>query len=185
MKIRNSWLKLEPDEKIFTVLKHHWLVIGRRLLKLLVLAWLPPAIGLALTWFGLDYLLGDAIGRALVVLGASLYYLAIVAVWFYDWVDYYLDVWIITSHRIIDINQNGLFSRVVTQYRLERIQNVTADVSGFLHTVFNFGDVQVETAGAEMNLKMEQIPQPREVVQNINTWSYARRGEMNGGGGTH
>ena len=94
--------------------------------------------------------------------------------------DYYLDVWIITSHRIIDINQNGLFSRVVAQYRLERIQNVTADVSGFLPTVFNFGDVKVETAGAEVNLEMVQVSHPRDIVQNINTWSITRRGEMNG-----
>ena len=67
---------------------------------------------------------------------------------------------------------------MVSQYRLERIQDVTADVSGFLHTVFNFGNVKVETAGADANLQMEQIPHPRDVVHRIHQLSAERRKEI-------
>ena len=69
MTIRNSWLQLEPDEKILKVIKHHWLVIGRRFFKLIVLALAPLALYFAGVWFGFDRVLSDKIIEALLVLG--------------------------------------------------------------------------------------------------------------------
>ena len=63
------------------------------------------------------------------------------------WTNYYLDVWILTSERIIDINQKNLFSRVISEFPINRVQNVSIEVHGVIETLLKFGDLKVETAG--------------------------------------
>jgi hypothetical protein len=49
------------------------------------------------------------ISGPLIGLSVSAYYLFAWLFFFFSFIDYYLDVWIITSERIIDIQQNGFF----------------------------------------------------------------------------
>jgi hypothetical protein len=61
--------------------------------------------------------------------------------------NYYLSLQIITSERIIDVDQLGLFRREVNSAVLENIEDVTHKKRTMLQLFFNFGDVIVETAG--------------------------------------
>ena len=71
---------------------------------------------------------------------------------FIKWTDYYLDVFILTDRRVIYITQKGLFSRRIATSRLDRVQDVSAEVTGMMPTFLNYGDVHVQTAGEEKNL---------------------------------
>lgn len=62
--------------------------------------------------------------------------------------DYYLSLQIVTSERVIDIDQKGLFNREVNQLSLDKVQDVTYKQNSFLSVVFNFGNVIIETAGS-------------------------------------
>lgn len=84
-------------------------------------------------------------------------------VWIYAfliWVDYFFDVWIITSERVVNIEQKGLFMRGVSELKYSKIQDVTSEVEGFFPTVLNYGDVHVQTAGEEARFIFRQIPDP-------------------------
>jgi Bacterial PH domain len=61
--------------------------------------------------------------------------------------NYYLSLQIVTSERIIDIDQQGLFLREVNELPIDNIEDVTYKQNGFWGTVFNFGNVIVQTAG--------------------------------------
>jgi len=76
------------------------------------------------------------------------------------WTNYYLDVWLITTKRIIDIEQFSLFSRDMSEFRLDRIQDVTIEVKGILPTLLHFGDVHVQTAGADRDFIIKGVPNP-------------------------
>ena len=52
-------------------------------------------------------------------------------------VDYYLDVWIITDRRVVNVEQKGLFVRQVSELRYQKIQDVTTEVEGFFPTLLN------------------------------------------------
>jgi uncharacterized membrane protein YdbT with pleckstrin-like domain len=85
------------------------------------------------------------------------------AVWLYSfmiWIDYYFDIWVITSERIINVEQKGLFSREVSELRYSKIQDVTMEVNGFLPTVLNYGDIRVQTAGEEEEFLFRTISDP-------------------------
>jgi membrane protein YdbS with pleckstrin-like domain len=91
------------------------------------------------------------------------------AIWIYSfliWIDYYFDIWIITTERIVNIEQKGMFTRTVSELRFSKIQDITTEVIGLLPTVLNFGDVKVQTAGEESEFVFRTVSDPYG-VKNI------------------
>ena len=103
----------------------------------------------------------------LIVLSASSYYLFIWLFFFHHWIDYYLDVWVVTDQRIVNIEQNGLFSRTIAEVNIEKIQDVTSEAKGKLATLLKFGDVHIQTAAEEKRFIFSEVPNPREVAKTI------------------
>ena len=81
--------------------------------------------------------------------------------WIYSfiiWIDFYFDVWIITDHRIVNIEQKALFMRHVSELDFSKIQDVSIEVEGFIPTVLNYGDVFIQTAGAKGRFLFHKVP---------------------------
>lgn len=138
-------LQLAPQENVLLVMRRHWFVLVRPASVFAVLLALPlPFIALAprlLPQF-------EALHIALVIKFASTLYLMALLTWaLVIWLSYYLDVWIITDQRIIDVEQYGLFHREVSEIAADRIQNVTIETPGFIATVLKFGTIRIQTAG--------------------------------------
>jgi uncharacterized membrane protein YdbT with pleckstrin-like domain len=91
-------------------------------------------------------------------------------VWIYSfliWVDYYFDVWIVTTERIVNIEQKGLFVREISELNLSRVQDATTEVRGIIPTVFNYGDVYIQTAGETERFVFRQVGDPYKVKDMI------------------
>ena len=82
-------------------------------------------------------------------------------------VEYWLDTFIVTDKRLLDIDQRGLFGRTVSELRLYRTQDVTADVNGVLHTILDYGDVYVQTAGEVERFHFQDVAHPNRVAKMI------------------
>lgn len=85
---------------------------------------------------------------------------------FIIWIDYYLDVWIVTDQRIVNIEQKSLFRRSISELEMGKIQDVTAEVTGVIPTLFNYGYVYVQTAGEKERFVFQQVSCPTR-VKNI------------------
>lgn len=103
----------------------------------------------------------------LLVLGASIFYLGIYLFIYAQFVDFYLDSWVVTNDRIIDIDQLGLFAKTVSEMDLYRIQDVTVDVKGFFHTIFNYGNVIIKTASGNAHIIFYNVPNPTEIGRTL------------------
>ena len=90
--------------------------------------------------------------------------LALVA--FIMWTDYYFDVWIVTTERLIDIEQHGLFRRETSEFMLDKVQDITVEVPNMLGTLLKFGNVMIQTAG-ERSFSIKEIPNIYEVKRII------------------
>ena len=86
---------------------------------------------------------------------------------FVTWSMYYLNTDIITSIRIVDISQDGLFQHTVSELRLMNIEDVTGETKGILGNIFAFGNVYVQTAGKEERFTFQNVPHPDKVEQLI------------------
>lgn len=76
-----------------------------------------------------------------------MYFFVLTILAFITWVDYWLDMWIITNERIIDIEQKGLFRHEISEFGLDKIQDVTVESPGLLATFLRYGKISVHTAG--------------------------------------
>ena len=86
---------------------------------------------------------------------------------FAAFLDYYLDTWIITNDRLLNIEQEGVFARTISELDLYKIQDATSEVKGILPSLFGYGNVHIQTAGETKRFELEQVPNPHEVRKLI------------------
>jgi membrane protein YdbS with pleckstrin-like domain len=157
----------QEDEKLLLFLRRHWIILVGKWLMYLFFGLIPIAIYYFLL-YAYPFVLKNIFYFAFLLLLASIYYLFMVLFFFNAFIDYHLDVWIVTNKRIIDIEQKGLFNRVISEQTIEKIQDVAAIQKGIFPTFFNYGTVQVQTAGKIERFLFYQIPKPFDVVKTIN-----------------
>lgn len=78
-----------------------------------------------------------------------------------------LNAFVLTDERIVDIDQRGFFTTVVSSARYEKIQDVSYAVRGFWQTVFHLGTVEVQTAGTELRLALAGVREPKRIQERI------------------
>ena len=156
-----------PDENLILLVRRHWTRLAKHILKL-ILGFILPIVLLLIFIFIVNYTFDpDSVIYMVVVLVASIYYLFVWLFFFNDFVDYHLDLWVVTDQRIINIEQEGLFNRVISSQSIERVQDVTSEVRGKTATFLNYGDVHVQTAGEEKRFEFEEVPNPAKIAKII------------------
>ena len=155
----------EIGEKIVMVLRRHPWTFLRAASLYIILAVLPIFINYIIKNFtDIVFSIDTLLNIKMII---CLYYFFIITFFYRAWLDHYLDIWVITSDRIVDIDQKGLFSRNVATQKLYRIQDVTTQVKGIIPTFLNYGDVYVQTAGAKQNFVFRQVPNPDAVSKKL------------------
>ena len=148
-------LHLEQNERVLLVLRRHWFVLLRESMVVLFMIFLGIMLfSVKRIWYGIiDPVIFDSIVAFLL----SLYALLMLALAFAIWITYRLDVWIITTKRVIDIDQRGLFNREVSEFLVANIQDITTEVPTMIMTLFDFGNMTIQTAGHK-NFVVREIP---------------------------
>lgn len=95
------------------------------------------------------------------------WYLVSIAFVFEKFMSWYFDVYIITNVRVIDIDFYNLLSKKFSEAELSRIQDVTTVFSGVSQTLFNYGNVLIQTASEIDEIIFTKVPNPDKVVKII------------------
>lgn len=165
-------------EQIVLLLRRHSFVFILTAFYFLLLALLP--LGLRLLLPGTFFLnIQRTAWEGVFFLAISAYYLFVWLFFTFALVDYALDLWIVTDERIINIEQEGLFHRVISEQRLLRVQDITSEVRGLFPTFLNYGQVFVQTAGERERFVFEQVPRPdlvKKVILQAHEEALARVG---------
>jgi hypothetical protein len=149
---------LKDDEKILLVVHRHWFDILRQLVLILIM--LMIILGSVIFLPEIMATFETPFAQSLFLFFLSLFAVITWLTGFIVWIDYYFDVWIITSTRIININQIGLFSRQVSEMEMEKVQDVSTKVDGVIATFLNYGDVLIQTAGEIPLFQFRKVPNP-------------------------
>ncbi len=78
---------------------------------------------------------------------------------------WFFNVNIITDERIIDVDFVNLLYRDISDAETGQIQDVTVKVGGAIRTLFNYGDVIIQTAAEMPEITFEAIPHPDRVTK--------------------
>lgn len=169
------------DESIYVFARPYflaflpWFIIGASLIILGVLF-------IFLVIFGFPDILREPLGYNIFVVMTSAYFLLIIPFMTVAFIDFYYDLHIVTDRRLIDIDQNQLFSREVNELALEEVQDVTTRNNGIARSFFDFGDVIIETAGSQQKFEFNSVLHPREIASIILDLSDQAKRRIESGG---
>ena len=162
-------IEFRENEHIIFEIRKHWFIIATELIILTLLAFLPLMVPQILEEINLVITFGETENFWSVFLFLySFYVLILWVIGFVFWTNYYLDVWIVTNQKILDIEQIGLFSREISILHLERIQDITTEVRGIVRTLVKFGDLHVQTAGQQREFIIRDVPKPDLIAKKVN-----------------
>ncbi len=147
----------DKEEQVILLLRKHpltnfsWIFIG-------VLMIFAPIV---LSIFPLISFLPEEF-QLIVILG---WYLITTAFLLENFLTWFFNVNIITDERIIDIDFFNLIYKQVSDTNIDRIQDVTYTMGGVARTLFNYGDVFVQTAAEVPNFDFLAVPNPDKVAK--------------------
>ncbi|MCB8945166.1 MAG: cyclic nucleotide-binding domain-containing protein [Ardenticatenaceae bacterium] len=82
--------------------------------------------------------------------------------------DWRNDTFQLTDRYVIDIDRRPFgFGESRKQAELANVQNVNADRPGLIPTIFNYGNVIIETAGATADITFENVPHPSVIQSDV------------------
>ncbi|HRH32517.1 MAG TPA: PH domain-containing protein [bacterium] len=156
----------EPKETVKLFLRRHWIDLLRIFLFSGAMLLVPVVIGVVLQ-LGDVQVLHHPLWSVVVMLALASYLLIVHALTLTEITDYWLDVWIVTSERVINTEQQGLFNRLVSEVHLGQIQDITSETKGLLETFLTYGDVYVQTAAEKERFRFKNVDNPDDVKITI------------------
>jgi|GEM_PF-860138 len=162
-------IQLEEDEKILQTIHRHWFVVFSHAASISLVAAAPLA-----GWITISILTQKAASTLPVDLSAyTAYFVFFYSFWLlvcwmtfiHVWTTQFLDVWVLTTRRVIVIEQVSLFRRRLGSFRLEKLQDVNIEIDGILPTFLNYGTVEAETASGshDAEFRTTHLPHPRDI----------------------
>ncbi|MDP2860976.1 MAG: PH domain-containing protein [bacterium] len=160
-----SFESQNPNEEVVLLLRQHW-AVNIPWFILTVLAVIFPLL----------YLFGRGQGYFFLPLPENTQNLSVMT-WYLltcgfvieNFLNWYFNVYIVTDHRVIDVDFYGLLYKKVTEAPLGKIQEVSYKDPGLWRIFFDFGDVLVQTAAAQVEIDFHSVPKPQEVVRVISS----------------
>lgn len=159
-----NWFVLQEGEHILAKTRKHWIILLRDIGGTVLVGIAPLALLGVLSLPGIlpaensTFLHLLAFGE---IIWALIIWLALFALW----TNYYLDLWIITNHRVANVDQVNLFRRTVTTWQFENIQEISTETTNPLQSFFSYGFIHIRTAGPSgKETRMEGIPHPENIA---------------------
>lgn len=147
------------DEHILLFLRQHFIVNTGWIVLAVFLGFLPSLTGL----FPMLGFLPVSFVRIL-FLAWYLFLFGFVLERFSVW---YYNVYIVTDERLIDVDFYSLLFKRVSEAKLEHVQDMTGASGGVVQSVFDYGDVTVQTAAEVPEIEFERVPHPDIVMKLI------------------
>lgn len=147
----------ESKEKVVLLLRQHpitnikWVLIA----MLMILAPLVLGVFPILSFLPSDF-------QFIAVL---IWYLVTTAFVIQSFLTWFFNVYIVTDERIVDIDFYNLVYKEVSDANIEKIQDVTYKMGGVVRTLFNYGDVLIQTASEVPNFEFLAVPKPDKVAK--------------------
>ncbi len=156
-------ITIDPQEKVVLKLRRHWIMLARDTIGTIALGGLPFLVIPFIVASGV-LPFSVTLQPALIAFLSASWLLIIWMTLAILWTNYYLDLWIVTDHRIMSLDQIGLFNRRVTTWRMEHIQEISVLVENPIQALLNYGTLELETAGpSDVHEQIVGIPNPEKV----------------------
>ncbi len=147
----------DSQEEIVLFLRRHWITNIPWIAISLILLFAPAVLGS----FPILSFLPDNFQ----FIAVAIWYMVVTAYILESFLDWFFNVCIVTDERIFDVDFVNLIYREITDANLDQIQDVTVRMGGAIRTIFNYGDVIIQTAGEVPRIEFTAVPNPDKVAK--------------------
>ncbi|OGH08759.1 MAG: hypothetical protein A2152_00030 [Candidatus Levybacteria bacterium RBG_16_35_6] len=99
---------------------------------------------------------------------AFLFYFTVVGAYVYmNFISWFFNISLVTQGRLIDVKFIDIIYHDMAITRLSLVEDISFTQSGFLRSLFNYGDIFVQTAGEKLNFDFLAVPEPDHVLNII------------------
>lgn len=155
---------LNDNEEILLFLRRHFITNVPWIVQGALLMLLPVLIGIFLTALGLRT---SQIPASLSFFSLLFYYLLVFEFFFLNFVNWFYNISLVTNQRVIDIDFRVLFSKHIAATKIVQIEDVSLSEVGLIRSIFDYGDVRIQTAGTAERFEFLAVPHPEDVVHII------------------
>jgi len=152
-----KFVSKDPEEEIVLFLRRHWITNVGWIMVSLILLFAP----MVLSGFPILSFLPDSFQ----FIAVAIWYMIAVAYTLESFLGWFFNVCIITDERVFDVDFINLIYREITDADLDQIQDVTVRLGGAIRTIFNYGDVIIQTAGEVPRIEFTAIPNPDKAAK--------------------
>lgn len=149
----------EDGEKVYLLLRSH---------PFTQIGWILGSILFFILLFSFNFFIQSFFNPGQIFLINLFFTIIIFSYIWFNILNWYFNVGIITSKRIIDIDFYAVLYKEITNAQLGRIEDTTVKSGGYLESFFDHGSIFVQTAGTEANVEFINVPHPSDAVQIIN-----------------
>ncbi len=150
----------EAKEKVLLLVRKHPITNIPWILLVILMA-LAPFLVFAITNF-------DFVPANFRLILTLFWYLFVFAYGFERFLSWFFNVNIITDERVVDVNFPNILYRDISQTKIDQVQDVSVKVGGFVRSLFNYGDVLIQTAGTIPEIEFIDVPFPGKIVKILN-----------------
>ena len=161
-----SFQAQKKNESIILFLRPHYLTNLPWVLLGILLFFFPLIITQVLPMLGIDFFSSNIVAHFIATY-AMFYYLIVFSYVLINFLTWFYNIFIVTADRIIDIRYSDIVIHNVSETNLHHIEDVRYSQSGVIPTLFNYGNLYAQTAGATENFEARSIPRPKEATDII------------------
>lgn len=157
----------EEGEKIYLLLRSH---------PFTQISWILYSLLFIVLLFALNLFLQNLLNLKQILIINLFFIVFILSYIWFNILNWYFNVGIVTSKRVIDIDFYAVLYKEITVAQLGKIEDITVKAGGYFESLFNYGSIFVQTAGTEANIEFINVPHPSDAIQIINKLLSKKRG---------
>ena len=154
----------DTNEKILLLLRAHPITTLGWIITAVLLFFGPFFIPKAFQLLNLDL---STIPQSFEIIFLIINYLLVLIIVFEGFLHWYFNVYIVTDKNIIDVDFHSMLFKNIDVAPLRNIEDTSSSMGGILSSVFHYGDVFIQTAGATKNIDLLSVPKPHRVADFI------------------
>lgn len=153
-----------PNEKILLLLRAHpitnipWIILAA---FIFIVPFFAQRISL---FFGFSL---NSLPPTFLLIFLIINYLLVLIIAFEGFLNWYFNVYIVTDKNIIDVDFHSILFKNIDVAPLRNVEDASSSMGGILNSIFHYGNVFIQTAGATKSIDLFSVPRPHHVADFI------------------
>lgn len=158
-----SFKHQDEDEEVVLLIRRDFITNLPWIISILLLSLFPPVFLI----LGPIFFPFISVSGILLISIIIFYYLALFGFALLYYAVWYFNVGLVTNKRIIDLDVPNILVNETSEAALESIADVSFTQVGSIRSIFNYGDVFVQTEAIRNNLEFDRAPEPNLIRKII------------------